>query len=249
MVLTHSTTHTYSHPFPAVALAYFLRYSSPQLNPFSKHVLGTDTIDCFVDPQTGRLHTTRIHLKKSRIPGAVFKLLPASVTGGASDNKSSYVLETSVVDVREGWMHTESRNLNWVGVLSVVEKQHYAVVPATSSSLSSSPQPASSASKETAVTTTVIFRSRLGEKLRDMKDSFQAQNESRWASVTGFVGLLGAKGVQRSIESLASTKTLDQLGKSREGMRVVLERLRNTSAKGVLEMVRRERRERQAVLA
>ncbi|KAL2889960.1 PRELI domain containing protein 3B [Ceratocystis lukuohia] len=237
MVLTHSTTHKYSHPFPAVALAYFLRYSSPKLNPFSKHVMGTDTIDCYVDPTTGRLHTTRIHLKKSRIPAAVFKLLPASVTGGASDNKSSYVLEKSVVDIREGWMETESRNLNYIGVLSIVEKQHYKVP----TDFTGPP----SISNETNVTTTVIFRSRLGEKLRGMKDSFQTNNENRWASVTGFVGSWGAKGVQRSIESIASTKTLDQLGKSREGMHVVLERLRNTSPMSVLEMVRRERRERQ----
>ncbi|PHH91591.1 hypothetical protein CDD83_11060 [Cordyceps sp. RAO-2017] len=224
MVLTHTTAHTYSHPFPTVTLAYFLRYSSPQLNPFASHVLSTDTIASHVDPATQRLHTTRIHLKKSRLPGAVFKLLPASVTGGGGQgDKASYILETSVVDIKEGWMRTESRNLNFTGVLSVVEKQQFSL-------------PSGAAGSETAVVTSVIFRSRLGEKLRDKLGS---ANEDGWLS--GLTGGWGARGIQRSIESLASTKTLDQLGKSRDGMRLVLERIRNNGVMGVLESLRRER--------
>ncbi|KAL0942894.1 PRELI-like family protein [Colletotrichum truncatum] len=237
MVLTHSTNHTYSHPFPTVTLAYFLRYSSPKLNPFSTHVLSTDTIDSHLDPATGRLHTTRIHLKKSRMPAPVFKLLPASITGGGSAEKASYILETSIVDMREGWMRTESRNLNFMNVLSVVEKQDFRL-PAGA--------PVDAA---TDVTTTVIYRSRLGERLRGgKKDQLpQAasvaeqpeQKEGRWLS--GWMTGLGARGIQRSIENLASSKTQDQMGKSREGMRVVLERLRKNGVVGVLEMMRRER--------
>lgn len=240
MVLTHTTTHTYSHPFPTVTLAYFLRYSSPKLNPFATHVLSTDTIDSRVDPDTGRLHTTRIHLKKSRLPGAVFKLLPTSVTGGGGTDKASYILETSVVDIKEGWMRTESRNLNFTGILSVTERQHYGA-------------PASSLQEEdvsrdlptTGVVTTVVFRSRLGERLRGRRGPTQSQDrqpgqdESRW--LPGWVGGWGAKGIQRTIENLGLTKTQDQLGKSREGMRVVLERLRKTGVIGVLEAMRRER--------
>lgn len=227
MVLTHSTSHTYSHPFPTVTLAYFLRYSSPQLNPFAAHVLCTDTIDSHVDPTTQRLYTTRLHLKKSRMPGAIFKLLPTSVTGGASGEKASYILETSVVDIKEGWMKTESRNLNFTGVLSVVEKQDFQIPT----------DPARNASKtETDVVTSVIFKSKLGEKLRGRIG--QAQEEGWFA---GVVGGWGTKGIQRSIESLASTKTLAQLGKSRDGMKLVLERIRNTGVLGVLESIRRER--------
>ncbi|KJZ76832.1 hypothetical protein HIM_03709 [Hirsutella minnesotensis 3608] len=228
MVLTHTTGHTYSHPFPTVTLAYFLRYSSPQLNPFAAHVLSTDTISNYVDPETRRLHTTRIHLKKSRMPNAVYKLLPSGVTGGSSAEKASYILETSVVDIKEGWMKTESRNLNFTGVLSVVEKQHF--------SLPSEADRGPATRNETDVVTSVVFRSRLGEKLRGKLG--QAQ-EDGWLS--GFIGGWGAKGVQRSIETLASSKTMDQLGKSRDGMRLVLERIRNNGVIGVLETLRRER--------
>lgn len=233
MVLTHTTAHTYSHPFPTVTLAYFLRYSSPQLNPFAAHVLSTDTIASHVDPRTQQLHTTRIHLKKSRMPKAVYKLLPAGVTGGAaSGEKASYVLETTVVDIKEGWMKTESRNLNFTGVLSVVEKQHF--------SLPDQAEPGAAPANETDVVTSVVFRSRLGEKLRGRLGQ---AHEDGWLS--GFIGGWGAKGIQRSIESLASTKTLDQLGKSRDGMRLVLERIRNNGVLGVLETLHRER-QRQA---
>lgn len=214
MVLTHTTNHTYSHPFPTVTLAYFLRYCSPQINPFAAHVLSTDTISSHVDATTGRLHTTRIHLKKSRIPSAVVKLLPASLTGGGGDKKS-YILETSVVDIKQGWMRTESRNLDFVGVLSVVEQQTYTAPPVAAAS--------------TDVTTTTIFRSRVGEKLRERMEE---------ASSAGG-GWLGKSIVQRSIESIASRKTQDQLGKSREGMRAVLERLRSSGGvKGILELTR-----------
>lgn len=158
------------------------------------------------------------------MPGAVYKLLPASVTGGGSADKASYILETSVVDIKEGWMQTESRNLNFTGVLSVIEQQNFKL-------------PAEKVSSETDVTTSVIFRSRLGEKLRGKFG--QAQQEG--GLLSGFIGGWGTKGIQRSIESLASTKTLDQLGKSRDGMRLVLERIRNNGVIGVLETLRRER--------
>lgn len=224
MVLTHTTNHTYSHPFPTVTLAFFLRYCSPQLNPFASHVLSTDTISSHVDPETGRLHTTRIHLKKSRMPPAVMKLLPTSLTGGAAD-KASYILETSVVDMREGWMSTESRNLNFVGVLSVVERQLY-TAPSTTTD-------------KTDVETKVVFRSRLGERIRDRLGQHAMHQPVHQEN--GWFARLGARGIQRSIESLASTKTLDQLGKSREGMRIILETLRQNGIIGVLELRKRAR--------
>lgn len=227
MVLTHTTNDTYSHPFPTVTLAYFLRYCSPQLNPFAKHVLSTDTISSHLDPETGRLHTTRIHLKKSRLPPTIFKLLPTSLTGTAGD-KASYILENSVVDIREGWMQTESRNLNFVGVLSVVEKQLYTLPKAA-------PAPNTGT---TNVTTTVVFRSRLGERIRGRLGQAQGQQQTQ-PDEGGFFSRLGTRGIQRSIESLASTKTQDQLGKSREGMRIILERLRHSGVMDILELRRR----------
>ncbi|KAI1824607.1 PRELI-like family protein [Xylaria intraflava] len=247
MVLTRTTNHTYSHPFPTVTLAFFLRYYSPHLNPFSSHVLSTDTISSHVDPVTGRLHTTRIHLKKSRMPSAVVKLLPTSVTGGGGD-KSSYVLETSVVDMNEGWMRTESRNLNFTGVLSVVEEQHYSTSSPSSSTVSGSSATSTTAltvppshSPNTFVTTTFSYRSSLGNKKHDRApvDSAETPDETGPRRLGSWISGWGASRIQRSIESIASNKTDDQLIKSRDGMGIVLERLRNNGVVSVLRELRR----------
>ncbi|KAF3058610.1 Protein UPS1, mitochondrial [Daldinia childiae] len=251
MVLTHTTNHTYSHPFPTVTLAFFLRYYSPRLNPFSSHVLSTDTISSHVDPETGRLHTTRVHMKKTRLPSAVVKLLPSSVTGGGGD-KSSYVLETSVVDIKEGWMKTESRNLNYTGVLSVVEEQHYSTTSpdqATSSSLSGSgtvgsprtPTAHRHLAPNTFVTTTFSYRSTLGGKKHEKAatESTDSNDESGTRRFGEWISGWGAKRIQSSIESIASNKTDDQILKSRDGMRIVLERLRSNGVVAVLRELRR----------
>ncbi|KAI1179220.1 PRELI-like family protein [Nemania sp. FL0916] len=242
MVLTRTTNHTYSHPFPTVTLAFFLRYYSPQLNPFSSHVLSTDTISSHVDPATGRLHTTRLHLKKSRMPAAVVKLLPTSVTGGGGD-KSSYVLETSVVDIKEGWMKTESRNLNYTGVLSVVEEQHYST---SSADTSASPNMTTLAAPRalppnTFVTTTFSYRSTLGNKKQERAPVGLVENPDGAGPrrLGSWISGWGANRIQRSIESIASNRTDDQMVKSRDGMGIVLERLRNNGVVSVLRELRR----------
>lgn len=237
MVLTHTTNHSYSHPFPTVTLAFFLRYYSPQLNPFSSHVLSTDTISSHIDPDTGRLHTIRLHVKKSRMPTAVVKLLPTSITGGGGD-KSAYVLEESVVDIREGWMKSQSRNLNFAGVLSVTEEQQYSSAPPKqpyemadeSSILPSVPRPLS---PNTYVTTTFSYRSSLGSR-----KSVQETEEAGTKRLGGWISGWGAKRIQGSIESIASNKTDDQLIKSRDGMRLVLERLRTNGVMATLRDLR-----------
>ncbi|KAI1763859.1 MSF1-domain-containing protein [Hypoxylon sp. FL1150] len=246
MVLTHTTNHAYSHPFPTVTLAFFLRYYSPKLNPFSNHVLSTDTINSHVDPATGRLYTTRIHMKKTRLPSAIVNLLPSSVTGGGGD-KSSYVLETSIVDIREGWMKTESQNLNYTGVLSVIEQQHYSVTPpdqqsgfgtATGSPVSAVARPLT---PNTYVTTTFCYQSRLGSKKQEkaVPEATEVGEETGKLRFGDWISGWGAKRIQSSIESIASNKTDDQMIKSRDGMRIVLERLRNNGVVAVLRELRR----------
>src|ERR1700748_1872422 len=106
MVKFYSQTYSYDHPFATVSLAYFLRYP----NPYSRHVMSTDVLERHFDPVTQRLYTTRLHLKRSRLPSAVLKILPRSIIGASAKGDSqSYILEESVVDVKEGWMKTESR--------------------------------------------------------------------------------------------------------------------------------------------
>jgi hypothetical protein len=231
MVKFYESFFTYDYSFPAVTLAYFLRYP----NPYSTHVLSTDVISRDIDSQ-GRLRTLRIHRKSSRLPPAVLKLLPKSVQGNVSGGRSeSYILETSTIDVKEGWMRTESKNLDWTGILSVVEKQEYQRrIPVDEG------DDFSVGAGTTGVVTTVMFRSRLGDRLRaraNRKDGVREEEVER----KGFLSSWSTIGIQRSIEAIASRRTENQLGKSKEGMKVVLERMRNGGLVGVLDGMRKDR--------
>lgn len=233
---------TYDYSFPAVSLAYFLRYP----NPYSRHVLTTDVIDRYVDPKTERLHTVRLHLKKSKVPSGILKLLPKGI-GGSDNSGQSYILETTVVDIKEGWMETESRNMEWTGILSVVEKQLYTRQPIEGSleslqGLSLDAQ----RNEQTQVKTTVTFRSRLGQgkflgKKKTIPTADQTIEFDEETPKKGFFSSLSTAGIQRTIELIGVSRTRDAVLKSKEGMNVVLERLRNGGIVGVLEGMRQDR--------
>ncbi|GIJ82968.1 hypothetical protein Asppvi_001485 [Aspergillus pseudoviridinutans] len=233
---------TYDYSFPAVSLAYFLRYP----NPYSRHVLTTDVIDRYVDPKTERLHTVRIHLKKSKIPSGILKLLPKGI-GGSDNSGQSYILETSVIDIKEGWMETESRNMEWTGILSVVEKQLYTRQPIEGSleslqGLSLDAQ----RNEQTQVKTTVTFLSRLGQgkflgKKKTIPTADQTIEFDEETPKKGFFSSLSTAGIQRTIELIGVSRTRDAVLKSKEGMNVVLERLRNGGIVAVLEGMRQDR--------
>lgn len=244
-------TFNYDYSFPAVSLAFFLRYP----NPYSRHVLTTDVIDRHVDPVTNRLHTTRLHLKRSKIPSAMLKLLPKGIVGNDSSGQS-FILETSIVDPKEGWMHSESRNMEWTGVLSVVEKQFFQRIsdetthswPPSAPSVSSNPV-IDRKGERTSVNTTVIFRSKLGQGMlnRSRKADSSANAElppSSGEEDTPKRGLLASwstAGIQRTIELIGVKRTRDAVFKSKQGMNVVLERLRRGGIVGVLEGMRQDR--------
>ncbi|PWY75133.1 D-aminoacid aminotransferase-like PLP-dependent enzyme [Aspergillus heteromorphus CBS 117.55] len=234
---------TYDYSFPAVSLAYFLRYP----NPYSRHVLTTDVIDRYVDPDTQRLHTTRLHLKKSKVPSGILKLLPKGI-GGSDNSGQSYILETTIVDAKEGWMKTESRNMEWTGILSVIEKQHYQRQPiegglATLEGLSLDEK----RNEQTTVRTTVTFQSRFGQgKLLGRKKAGPAgdhtgEHHEEEAPKRGLFSSLSTAGIQRTIELIGLNRTRDAVLKSKQGMNVVLERLRNGGIVAVLEGMHRDR--------
>lgn len=229
---------TYDYSFPAVSLAYFLRYP----NPYSRHVLTTDVIDRYVDPNTRRLHTTRLHLKKSKVPSGILKLLPKGM-GGSDNSGQSYILETTIVDPTEGWMETESRNMEWTGILSVVEKQRYQRLLADDNARALDGLSIDQKSEQTTVRTTVTFRSRLGQgKFLSRKktglDNADAEEEE---PKRGFFSSLSTAGIQRTIELIGVKRTRDAVLKSKQGMNVVLERLRSGGIVGVLEGMRQDR--------
>lgn len=246
MVKFYESSFNYDYSFPAVSLAYFLRYP----NPYARHVLSTDVIDRQFDPETQRLSTTRLHLKRSKIPPTVLKLLPKGILGASSDAGQSYVLETSVVDVKEGWMKTETRNLEWTGILSVIEKQIYRRAPdmqvnqrPSIKDLVDFPR-----SEGTDVITTTTLLSKYGQakmlrRKNDMSGSSSGSSDEDASARRGFFSTWSTQSLQRSIEGVGLRRTRAALAKSKDGMNVVLDRLRQGGLVGVLDGMRQDHEE------
>ena len=242
----YTQTSDYDYTFPAVTLAYFLRYP----NPYAKHVLSTDVIDRYLD-SNGRLVSLRLHNKKSKVPSGILKFLPKGLVGpgGASQ---SYVLEKSVVDMKEGWMESESRNMEWTGILSVVEHQLYRRQPIPTDTwvdkLTASDVDIQDTKDKswTSCKTTVTFVSRLGQAVKATRgrktDSTTVPGEEE-APKQGIFASWSTSGIQKSIEMLGVKRTKTALVNGRTGMNVVLERLRNGGIVGVLEGMRKDRAE------
>lgn len=245
MVKFYENAFNYDYAFPAVSLAYFLRYP----NPYATHVLSTDVIDRHFDPVTQQLSTTRLHLKRSKIPPAVLKILPKGILGASGDAGQSYVLEKSVVDVKGGWMETETRNLEWTGILSVVEKQIYKRPPVTETSQAQSIKDLvdfpRGESTDVVTTTTLLSRYGQAKYLRKKNvatlsepDSDMLEDEATVKK--GLFSTWSTTSLQRSIEGAGLRRTRAALAKSKDGMNVVLDRLRQGGLRAVLDGMRRD---------
>ena len=234
-VYEHSSNYDYT--FPAVALAYFLRYP----NPYAKHVLSSDVIDRYVDPETNRLHTVRLHLKKSKVPSAILNFLPRSLAGPGGTSQS-YVLEKSTVDIKEGWMETESKNMEWTGILSVVEKQTYR--RQRLSEVCGDDFQSQRPRETTACKTVVTFVSLLGQnKLLTRKRPESTVETECEPPKQGLFASWSTAGIQRTIELVGVKRTKTAVVNGKEGMNVVLGRLRSGGLVAVLEGMRRDRLE------
>ncbi|KAK4692191.1 hypothetical protein P7C71_g4960, partial [Lecanoromycetidae sp. Uapishka_2] len=241
MVKFYESSFNYDYPFPAVSLAYFLRYP----NPYATHVLSTDVIDRHFDPATQQLSTTRLHLKRSKIPPTVLKLLPKGILGAGADGGQSYILEKSVVDVRAGWMKTETRNLEWTGILSVIEKQVYQRLAAgtVSPEISTSDLVETTKNEGTEVTTTTTLLSRFGQakamrrrgEAATSAATLPSSSEDETPAKKGFFSSWSTTSLQRTIEMIGMRRTREALAKSKDGMNVVLWRLRHGGLGQVLE--------------
>ena len=266
MVKFYSSSDTYAYPFSAVTLAYFLRYP----NPYSTHVLSTDTIARHYDPETQRLTTVRLHLKRSKLPSAVLKLLPRSLLGAsAGGDTQAYILEKSVVDMKEGWMDTESQNLEWTGVLSVVERQTFRRPSATSTPnlghanaqddgekglwqgvegaarrhgfiLDTACDKSDENSETTDVRSSVTLHSHIGEKWKKRSAPTPSTSTDEPEKI-GFFKSWSTASLQRSIEIIGLKRARRSQPNAKEGMKVVLERMREGGLVAVLEGMRRDR--------
>lgn len=122
MVKVYQSVFNLNYPWDMVAGAFFQKYP----NPFSSHVLSADTIERFVDPKTGKLHTIRLLLKTGSMPKWGRALLNAS---------ESYVIEYSVVDPGTREMVSITRNLNHTKFMVFEETQRVTERPSSNATV------------------------------------------------------------------------------------------------------------------
>jgi hypothetical protein len=164
-----------------------------------------------------------------------------SGTDESGKESRSYILERSTVDMKEGWMRTESRNLEWTGVLSAVERQVYGASPGTAAQIAAEAR--FSEDDNTDVKTTVILQSRLGQRLRRQRHASTGASldEDEPKEKVGFFRHWSQASIQRSIEAIGLRRTSKSQPNAREGLKVVLERLREGGLSAVLEGMRHDR--------
>ena len=158
-----------------------------------------------------------------------------------------------MIDIKQGWMKTESRNLEWTGILSIVERQKYqSSGEVDKTGLNAHVIPIEDPNRNsTDVTTTVTLVSRFGQARilaqRRKEDKPTAPSDSSVVTDDnapprkGFFSTWSTSSLQRTIEHVGLRRTRDALVKSKDGMNVVLERLRLGGLVAVLDGMRRDR--------
>jgi len=101
------------HSWEQLSLAIWSKYP----NPHSSHVLTSDVVDRYVDPQTGYLYTTRLFLKTGNIPKWGRKLI--------NNSNEAYVIEQSVCKPNEGSMIVTTKNLSHAKLMLIEETQKF----------------------------------------------------------------------------------------------------------------------------
>lgn len=169
-------------------------------------------------------------------------------------------------------MDTESRNLEWTGVLSVVERQMFkrpAPMTASASDEVKRRQSMEGAARRhgfinfsgigagtkvedtgetTDVASSVTLHSHIGEtwKKKKREAAREGASDEEPAQKMGFLRSWGTAALQRNIEKIGLTRAQRSQPNAREGMKVVLERMREGGLVAVLDGMRRDR---EAILA
>lgn len=150
-------------------------------------------------------------------------------------------------------METESRNLDWDNVLSVIERHSYtrpALTNATAQEIEhfkSTGIVTAPGEERTDVQVSVTLKSRIGEQIRRRRARWGEQATA--TSVTGgedeprrgWFSSWSSAPIRSAIEAISLQRTEKSQPKAVKGMTVVLERLRKDGLVGVLEGMRRDR--------
>lgn len=116
MVKAYGQEHVYKHPWERVTSASWRKFSDPENKRTLSHIVEVDTLNHKLDPESGKLYTTRAITVHAPGPWFVRKIIGQDIC---------HCVESTVVDARTKSMQLTTCNISLQKFLEVEEKIRY----------------------------------------------------------------------------------------------------------------------------
>ncbi|KAK6937106.1 PRELI/MSF1 domain [Dillenia turbinata] len=116
MVKVFTQEHVYKHPWERVTSAFWRKFTDPENQQVLTYILEVDTLNRTLDPESGKLYTTRAITIHAPGPWFICKLL---------GQDTCQCIETTIVDARSRSMQLTSRNISFQRFVEFEERIFY----------------------------------------------------------------------------------------------------------------------------
>ncbi|CAK9182461.1 unnamed protein product [Ilex paraguariensis] len=116
MVKAYSQEHTFKHPWERVTSASWRKFSDPENKRTLSHIVEVDTLNRRLDPQSGKLYTTRAIAIHAPGPWFLRKIVGQDIC---------HCVESTVVDAQFRSMQLTTRNISMQKFVEVEERIRY----------------------------------------------------------------------------------------------------------------------------
>ncbi|GJS06220.1 hypothetical protein Tco_0363016 [Tanacetum coccineum] len=113
MVRAYSQEHIYKHPWERVTSASWRKFADPENIHTLSHILEVDTLNHKLDPEEGKLYTTRAITIHAPVPWFLRKIVGQDIC---------HFVESTMVDAKTRSMQLATRNIGLQKYLEVQEK-------------------------------------------------------------------------------------------------------------------------------
>ncbi|EXB93274.1 hypothetical protein L484_015260 [Morus notabilis] len=116
MVRAYRQEYTYRHPWERVTSASWRKFADPENKRTLSHILEVDTLNHKLDPDSGKLYTTRAITIHAPGPWFIHKIVGQDIC---------HCVESTVVDGQSRSMQLTTRNISLQKFIEVEEKIRY----------------------------------------------------------------------------------------------------------------------------
>lgn len=116
MVKAYTQEHIYRHPWERVTSASWRKFADPENKRTLSHILEVDTLNHKLDPNSGKLYTTRALTIHAPGPWFIRKIVGQDIC---------HCVESTVVDAQSRSMQLTTRNISLQKFIEVEEKIQY----------------------------------------------------------------------------------------------------------------------------